>query len=135
MFAIIEDGSRQYRVSEGDKLSIDLRNNDGEPLEVGSSITFDKVLLANGGAASVIGRPLIDGATVAAEVIDPTQKGDKVEIQKFRRRKNSKRHTGHRQKYTLVQIGAIDVPGLEVVEAAPAAAAPEAAAESTTAEE
>ncbi|MCA9077946.1 MAG: 50S ribosomal protein L21 [Planctomycetaceae bacterium] len=112
MFAIIEDGSRQYRVEEGAELDVDYRADS----EVGQSLSFDRILLANGGASSVIGRPAIEGATVEAEVIDPEHKGKKLEVQKVRRRKNSRTHTGHRQKYTTVRITAINVPGLEVAE-------------------
>ena len=119
MFAIIEDGSHQYRVSEGHTLTIDYRAGS----EVGTAITFDRVLLANGGGASLIGAPTVEGGSVEAEVVIPEEKGEKLEIQKIRRRKNSRRHTGHRQKYTAVRITSINVPGLEVVEtsAAPAA--------------
>ncbi|QDT17454.1 50S ribosomal protein L21 [Alienimonas californiensis] len=109
MFAIIEDGSRQYRVAPGEKLSIDYRRD----AEEGGTITFDRVLLANGGGSSTIGAPLIDGATVTAEVLRALDKGQKLEIQKLRRRKNSRRHTGHRQKYTTVQVTGLNVPGLE----------------------
>ena len=63
-----------------------------------------------------LGRPGIDGATVEAEVVEPLVKGKKLEVQKFRRRKNVRRHTGHRQKYTSVRIGKINVPGLKVKE-------------------
>jgi large subunit ribosomal protein L21 len=115
MFAVIENGSRQHKVSTGDVVSIDFR----EDLTDGDTVTFDRVLLANGGGASVIGTPTIDGAAVVAEVTMATEKGPKLEIQKLRRRKNSRRHTGHRQKYTRVRISSIDVPGLEIV-AAPA---------------
>ena len=111
-FAIIEDGSRQYRVFPGEKLSIDYRRG----AEEGGTITFDRVLLANGGGDSVIGAPTVDGATVTAEVLRPLDKGEKLEIQKIRRRKNSRRHTGHRQKYTTVQVKDLNVPGLSVVE-------------------
>jgi large subunit ribosomal protein L21 len=84
--------------------------------EAGQSLSFDRILLANGGAESVIGRPVIEGATVEAEIVDPIHKGPKLEVQKVRRRKNSRRHTGHRQKHTTVRVTAINVPGLEVVE-------------------
>ncbi|MEZ6050728.1 MAG: 50S ribosomal protein L21 [Planctomycetaceae bacterium] len=112
MFAIIEDGSRQYRVEQGAELDVDFRTGS----EAGQSISFDRILLANGGAASVIGKPVIEGATVEAEIIDPEHKGKKLEVQKLRRRKNSRTHTGHRQKHTTVRITAINVPGLELVE-------------------
>lgn len=112
MFAIIEDGSHQHIVREGGVLKVDYRAG----IEKGATLTFDRVLLASGGAESQVGRPSIDGATVEAEVLMPTEKGVKLEIQKIRRRKNSRRHTGHRQKYTVVRIRSISVPGLKVAE-------------------
>ncbi|MCA8999846.1 MAG: 50S ribosomal protein L21 [Planctomycetaceae bacterium] len=112
MFAIIEESGHQIRVEEGQVLAIDYRDG----AEVGQTLTFDKVLLANGGGTSQIGRPVLEGATVEAEVIEDLVKGPKLEVQKFRRRKNSRRHTGHRQKYTGVKITAINVPNLEIVE-------------------
>ncbi len=121
MFAVFEDGSRQYKVRQGDVLAVDLRSEAKD----GETLTFDKVLLANGGGDSVLGRPVIDGATVTAEVVVAEYKGIKLEIQKFKRRNASKRHTGHRQKYTRVKITGITVPGLHVV-AAPAAEQPAA---------
>jgi large subunit ribosomal protein L21 len=112
MFAIFEDGSHQYRVEPGTKLLVDYRDG----AEPGATITFDRVLLANGGGASRVGAPVLDGATVTAEVLRPELKGEKIEIGKFKKRKNSRRHVGHRQKHTLVRVSGIDVPGLEVVE-------------------
>jgi len=114
MFAVIENGSRQHRVQQGDTLTIDYQAD----AKKGDTVTFDRVLLANGGGASAIGRPTIEGAVVEAAVVIALDKGPKLEIQKFRRRKDSKRHTGHRQKHTTVRITAINVPGLEVVLAA-----------------
>lgn len=111
MFAVIENGSRQHRVQEGDLLSVDFRSD----AEVGATVKFEQVLLANGGGASVIGAPLIEGASVEGEIVVAEDKGPKLEIQKFRKRKNSRRHTGHRQKYTRVKITSISVPNLEIV--------------------
>lgn len=111
MFAIIENGSRQHRVEEGDLLSVDFQSEAKE----GETLTFDRVLIANGGGASIIGAPVIEGATVQGEVTIEEEKGEKLEIQKIRRRKNSRRHTGHRQKYTRVKITAINVPNLDIV--------------------
>lgn len=111
MFVVIEDGSRQHRVQEGDLLSVDYRSD----AEIGGAVAFDRVLLANAGGASIIGKPVIDGASVTAEVVDNEEKGPKLEVQKIRRRKNSRRHNGHRQKYTRVKITGITVPNLEVV--------------------
>lgn len=112
MFAIIEDSGTQFRVEPDQTLVVDFRAD----AEAGQTITFDRVMLANGGGSSVIGAPVIAGASVTGEVVDPLAKGPKLEVQKFRRRKNSRRHTGHRQKFTTVQIKAINVPGLQIVE-------------------
>ncbi len=129
MFAIVENGSRQHRVSPGQLLTIDYRSdvNDGD------AVTFDRVLLANGGGASKIGKPVVEGATVEGEVVRELQKGPKLEVQKLRRRKNSRTHTGHRQKHTTVKITNINVPGLEIVESEEAPA--EQAAAETASEE
>lgn len=116
MFAVFEDGGRQFRVQKGDVLTIDYRK-DGK---AGETIKFDNVLLANRGGPSVVGRPVISGAAVSAEVVNPLFKGEKLEIQTFHRRNASRRHTGHRQKYTQVKITEISVPNLTIV-AEPAA--------------
>lgn len=123
MFAVIEDGSRQHRVHEGDLLSVDYRSD----AEEGAALTFDRVLLANGGGTSIIGTPVIEGASVEGEVVLGEEKGPKLEIQKIRRRKNSRRHTGHRQKYTRIKITSITVPNLEIVESSEPAKAADAA--------
>ncbi|MEZ6065955.1 MAG: 50S ribosomal protein L21 [Planctomycetaceae bacterium] len=112
MFAIIEESGSQMQVSEGDLLQIDFRAD----AEAGQEVVFDKVLIANGGGASVIGRPVIDAATVTGTVVNPLAKGPKLYIQKFRRRKTFRKRTGHRQKYTMVKITGIKVPGLEIVQ-------------------
>lgn len=107
MFAVFCDGGRQYKVSRGDRLVVDYR----EKLAVGDSIKFDEVLLAGSKSASKIGAPALAGAAVEAQVLGH-RKGDKLEIQKYKRRKKMRRHTGHRQKYTAIQITALNVPGL-----------------------
>ncbi|MCA8986420.1 MAG: 50S ribosomal protein L21 [Planctomycetaceae bacterium] len=112
MFAIIEDSGRQFKVSPGTELAVDLRDD----LEAGSDVVFDRILLANGGGASLIGAPVINGASISATVVDPFFKGPKLEVQKFTRRKNTRSHTGHRQKYLIVKIGEFNIPGLEIVE-------------------
>ena len=102
MQAVIRDGGRQYKVQEGDRLEVDFRKQ----LEPGSTIEFPEVLLIEDGDASRIGAPLVDGAKVVGKVVDHVQ-GEKLIIMHFRRRKNSRRRVGHRQKYTQVQIEAI----------------------------
>ena len=102
MYAIIADGKRQLRVEKDQILNVDYRN-----VAAGEKITFDQVLVVGGGKGDPqIGAPAVSGASVVAEVIGPTQ-GPKLFVQKFRRRKNSKRRTGHRQLFTQVKIHAI----------------------------
>lgn len=102
MYAIIATDGRQYKVHSGDEIQIDLRDG----AQQGDQITLDRVLLVSGEAGVKVGQPLIEGASVAAEVLG-LEMGDKVYIQKMRRRKNFRRRTGHRQMYTRVRIGAI----------------------------
>ena len=101
MYAIIKDGGRQFRVEEGQKLDIDLRD-----VSTGDKLTFESVLAVGGDADVKIGKPEVAGASVTAEVLGVNM-GPKLVIQKFRRRKNSRRKTGHRQVYTSVRIDKI----------------------------
>jgi len=98
MYAIFEDGSRQYRVSEGDELDVDFRD-----AAAGNQIEFDRVLLYNGTDGVRVGNPTVANVKVVAEVVDQ-HRGEKVYIQKFKRRKNYHRRTGHRQELTRVRI-------------------------------
>ena len=102
-YAIIAADGRQYKVEEGQEIQVDLR----EGVEGGATVTFDQVLVISDGTNIRLGKPTVAGAVVTAEVIDPLQKGDKLFIQKMRRRKNFRRRTGHRQKYTRVKISKI----------------------------
>jgi len=108
MYAVIEESGGQRTVTAGDEILIDLY--EGGNAAAGKVITFDKVLLVSGrdGAAASIGRPYVAGASVTAEIVDPMEKGEKVEIYKFRTKKNYRRHTGHRQRYTRIKITAIN---------------------------
>jgi large subunit ribosomal protein L21 len=106
MYAVFEDGSRQYLVGEDDVVRVDYRE-----AEVGTELEFNRVLLYQNEADTRIGRPVVEGVRVVAEVLD--HPSTKVYIQKFRRRKNSKRLRGHRQYYTKVRIDAILLPGQE----------------------
>jgi large subunit ribosomal protein L21 len=103
MYAIIVDGGRQFKVEEGQQLEIDFRGD----LAAGAEVLFDRVLLIGGGAGeSKLGQPTVAGAAVKAEVVGASQ-GPKHVVQKFRRRKNSRRKTGHRQIFTTVKISKI----------------------------
>ncbi len=98
MYAIIETGSKQYRVQVGDTLEV-------EKLDAanGGEVTLDKVLLVSDGETVTIGRPLVKGARVTAEVLD-TAKGDKVIAFKFRRREGYHRKRGIRPVHTTLKI-------------------------------
>ena len=97
MYAVFEDGSRQYRVSEGDIVKLDYRD-----VEVGASIEFKRVLLCQQETDTKIGQPILAGASIVGEVVGfPSIK---VYIQHFKRRKNARRFRGHRQPYTSVKI-------------------------------
>jgi len=97
MYAIFEDGSRQYRVEEGSTVVIDYR-----AAEPGQRLELGKVLLLSAGADTVIGQPLVAGARVLAEVVDFPK--TKTITQKFRRRKNYRRLKGHTQPYVRVKV-------------------------------
>ncbi|MCI0333376.1 MAG: 50S ribosomal protein L21 [Planctomycetes bacterium] len=101
MYAIISDGKRQYRVEEGQELVIHYRD-----VPAGEQIKFDQVLAVGGEGDTKLGAPLVKGASVAAEVLGP-EKGEKLVIQKLRRRKNMRRKTGERHIYTRVRISSI----------------------------
>ena len=100
MYAVIRTGGKQYRVSEGDVLRIEKLAGD-----VGNAISFDEVLLV-GGDKVTVGKPLVKGAKVAAQ-ITAQEKAKKVIVFKMRRRKNYRRKNGHRQQYTEVKITGI----------------------------
>jgi large subunit ribosomal protein L21 len=101
MYAVIKTGGKQYRVAKGDKIFVEkLAGN------VGDAVSFDEVLLLksqDGGESIKLGKPLVSGAKVEAKILEHGR-GEKVIIFKFRRRKNYRRKTGHRQPFTTLQI-------------------------------
>lgn len=107
MYAVFEDGSRQYRVSEGEVVRLDYR--DADP---GSRLEFEKVLLVQGGAGLQVGQPYVGGARIVGEVVE--HPSTKLYIQHFRRRKNYRRRVGHSQPYTSVKINHILLAGQEL---------------------
>lgn len=104
MYAILEDGGKQYKVSEGDKLLIERKDLD----EGQSELNFDQVLMVGEGSEARVGTPWVEGATVSAKIIGQTKLPKVIGI-KFRRRKGSRTKWGHRQKALLVEITAIKV--------------------------
>jgi large subunit ribosomal protein L21 len=102
MYAIIEEGSRQYKVTSGDTILIDRDLGDA------TTVTFDRVLLVAGEGSPKVGAPLVSGASVGADVVGEV-KGKKVESVKYKRRKGFHKTVGHRQQYTKVKITGINV--------------------------
>lgn len=105
MYAIIEDSGSQFRVSEGDVINVDTR----ELADDASVVEFDRVLLVSSEGDVKIGTPLVDGAKVQADIVNPLLKGPKVHSYYWRRRKASRKKIGHRQKYLCVKITKIVV--------------------------
>jgi large subunit ribosomal protein L21 len=102
MYAIFEQGSHQFRVQEGDVITLDRLAADA-----GGEVTFDRILLIAGGEGEPkIGTPLLEGAKVVGTVVRQFR-DKKIIIQKFRRRKNYRRKRGHRQHRTTVRITAV----------------------------
>jgi len=117
MYAVFEDGSRQYRVSEGDVVQVDHRD-----AELGKRLVFDRVLLYQGDEGLKIGQPLVEGYRVVGDVVD--HPSTKLYIQHFRRRKNYRRLRGHRQPYLAVRIRSILPAGAELPKEEPTSSPP-----------
>ncbi len=101
MFAIFVTGGKQYKVAEGDVIFVEKLG-----LAEGEKVTFDKVLCVNGETLSV-GTPYVQGATVVANVLK-NGKSKKIDVIKYKAKKNEKKKNGHRQDYTKIQIEKIE---------------------------
>jgi large subunit ribosomal protein L21 len=101
-YAIIETGGKQYRVSVGDRLSVERLTT-----PEGDQITFDRVLLVGGDGTTRVGVPVVDGATVSATV-DDHFRGEKIVVFKYKPKKRYRRRIGHRQSLTHLTITAIN---------------------------
>lgn len=102
-FAVIETGGKQYRVAEGDVVRIEKLSDD---IEVGNAVTFDKVLLKDDGANTVVGTPYIEGASVVAELTEEG-KGKKIAVMRYKSKSRYFKNKGHRQPYMTVKVTAI----------------------------
>lgn len=101
MYAVIKSGGKQYRVAQGDRLRVEkLVGN------VGDTVTLGEVLLVGSGDGVKVGAPQVGGAKVEAKIV-AQDRGKKIIIFKFRRRKNYRRKTGHRQPFTALEITGI----------------------------
>ncbi|MEI2385536.1 50S ribosomal protein L21 [Breoghania sp. JC706] len=98
MFAVIKTGGKQYRVAADDLLKVEKISG-----EAGDTVMFDTVLMVGGETDTVIGTPTVEGACVAAEVVEQAR-NRKIIIFKKKRRQNYRRKKGHRQEVTLVKI-------------------------------
>ncbi len=109
MYAVIEQGSKQYKISEGDCLNIELTDVPSDA----RTIELDRILFISDGKKIKVGTPYLEGAKVIASfkaaVEESIVKADKLYPTHFRRRKNSKRRVGHRQKYLQITIDKIQV--------------------------
>jgi len=98
MYAVLETGSKQYRVAAGDTLVIERL-----PVEAGQSVTFDRVLLVNNEGKVSVGSPTVSGASVVADVVEH-KRGEKKLTFKMKRRKGYHKSIGHRQELTVVKV-------------------------------
>jgi large subunit ribosomal protein L21 len=104
-YAVLENGGKQYKAFEGEKLEVDLL-----PVEVGSKKTFENVLLLVNDDDTQVGSPYLDGVSVDCTVVEHF-KGEKLTIFKYRAKQRFRVKTGHRQKYTRVIVDSIVFPG------------------------
>lgn len=108
MYAVIEQGGKQYKVEQGDVVNIELTEVEDDS----TTIELDKVLFVSDGSEVKVGAPYLDGAKVVATfkttASEAVIKGPKIRLTHFRKRKNSQRRMGHRQKYLQIVIDAIE---------------------------
>ena len=101
MYAVVETGGKQYRVSVGDKLKVEKLD-----VEEGASIQLDRVLMVCDDGKVEVGTPVIDGTSVGATVLSQGR-GEKIKVFKFKRRKKYRKTQGHRQSFTQLEITSI----------------------------
>lgn len=128
MFAVIKTGGKQYRVAAEDQLTIEKIAG-----EAGETVSFDDVLLVGNEGEATVGTPTVEGASVAAEIVEQTR-AKKIKVFKKKRRQNYRRTKGHRQEQTIVRITDILTGGAKPKAAAKAAPKTEAKAEAPKAE-
>jgi large subunit ribosomal protein L21 len=98
MYAVFETGSKQYRVSEGDKIEVEKLT-----AESGQTVTFDRVLLVSKDDKVAVGTPTVAGAKIVADVVE-NKRGEKLVVWKLKRRKGYRRKAGHRQSLTVLRV-------------------------------
>ena len=106
-FAIIQTGGKQYKVSEGSFVSVEkIKSNDQNEYKKGDKLIFDKVLLVDDGKDTTIGTPYIEGAKVAAEIVE-IGRARKILVIKYKQKSRYLRRNGHRQPFFKVKITSI----------------------------
>ena len=123
MYAVVKTGGKQYRVAKDDVLTVEKLDGDA-----GAKVELSEVLAIDDGKGLTVGAPLVNGARVAAEVLEQ-KKGDKVVIFKKKRRKNYRRTKGHRQQLTVIRITDVLAKGQKDTATAKEAPSPAAAAD------
>ena len=102
MYAVITSGGKQYKVRQGEILRVEKI-----PGEVGSPVSFDKVLMVSDGETASIGQPVLDNVAVKGYIVDQG-KAKKIIVFKYKKRKRFRRKQGHRQQFTAVKIDSIE---------------------------
>ncbi|HSO62020.1 MAG TPA: 50S ribosomal protein L21 [Desulfobacterales bacterium] len=102
MYAVVNTGGKQYKVMKGETLRIEKI-----PGEVGSSVTFDKVLMVADGENVRVGQPVLENVAVQAQIVEQ-DKAKKILVFKYKRRKRYRRKNGHRQPFTAIRIDGIE---------------------------
>jgi large subunit ribosomal protein L21 len=105
MYAVIQTGGKQYRVAEGETLRVEKL-----AASAGDKLSFDTLLFADDAGGIQIGKPLVSGVKVDAEVLEQGL-GEKIIIFKYKRRKSYRRKQGHRQPFTALRITGIRTGG------------------------
>jgi large subunit ribosomal protein L21 len=98
MYAVIETGGKQYRVSEGDAINVEKL-----PYQIGDKVELDRVLLVSGKKGVTVGQPVVEGAKVVARV-ESEGRGRKILVWKYRPKQRYRRRQGHRQSFTRLRI-------------------------------
>jgi large subunit ribosomal protein L21 len=119
MYAVIQTGGKQYRVANGDVITVEKLEGDA-----GSTLSIAPVLMVNDGKATQVGAPVVEGASVTAEVVEQAC-GDKIVVFKKKRRQGYRRTMGHRQELTVLRV--LDVTGKPAAKKKAAAKKPAAA--------
>ena len=105
MYAVVQTGGKQYRVSQGDIINVEKLN-----VEAGSTVVLDEVIAISGEGTTTIGKPFVEGAKVECKVVE-NGKGKKVIIYKYKAKKDYRKKQGHRQPYTQLEV--VNITGLK----------------------